>query len=337
MITVGIIANPASGQDIRRLVAHASAFGNDEKIRIVRRALVGLESVGVERVWLMPDSFGIGHKALEGLRLGLEASVLAMPTRFDQEDSRRAAALMAAGGAGCLITLGGDGTNRAVAKASGATPLMPISTGTNNVFPTLIEATTAGLAAGLAARGLVDAAIAPAPRIEIFREAGTAEAPERDAEPDEIALIDAAVYEETFVGARAIWDGARIRELALARAEPGAVGLSAIGAHLLDGDLPPGHGLYLRLATTGRSVTAPIAPGLIQTVHVAERRLLSPGELVTVGCERRWVLALDGERELELAPGAAVRLRLNPHGPRVVDPRRAIALAARAGVFGQRE
>jgi predicted polyphosphate/ATP-dependent NAD kinase len=336
MITVGIIANPASGQDIRRLITHASAFGNDEKIRIVRRALIGLESVGVERVWLMPDSFGIGHRALEGLRLGLAASVLAMPTRFDQEDSRRAAALMVAGGARCLITLGGDGTNRAVAKASGATPLMPISTGTNNVFPTMIEATTAGLAAGLAARGLAEAAIAAAPRIEIFRDAaaGDDEAPAADAEPDEIALIDAAVYEETFVGARAIWDGARIRELVLARAEPGAVGLSAIGAHLLGGDLPPGHGLHLRLEPTGQPVTAPIAPGLIQTVYIAARRLLPPGELVTVGCERRWVLALDGERELELAPGAAVRVRLNPHGPRVVDPRRAIAVAARAGVFG---
>ena len=44
MITVGIIANPASGQDIRRLITHASTFGNDEKIRIVRRALIGLES-----------------------------------------------------------------------------------------------------------------------------------------------------------------------------------------------------------------------------------------------------------------------------------------------------
>jgi hypothetical protein len=213
---------------------------------------------------------------------------------------------------------------------------MPISTGTNNVFPTLIEATTAGLAAGLAARGLVDAAIAAAPRIEILRDPPeeSDEAPAADAEPDEIALIDAAVYEETFVGARAIWDGARIRELVLARAEPGAVGLSAIGAHLLGGDLPPGHGLYLRLGTTGQPVTAPIAPGLIQAVHVAERRLLPPGELVTVGCERRWVLALDGEREIELAPSATVRLRLNPHGPRVLDPRRAIALAARAGAFG---
>lgn len=42
---------------------------------------------------------------------------------------------MAERGARCIVTLGGDGTNRAVAKESGAIPLVPISTGTNNVFP----------------------------------------------------------------------------------------------------------------------------------------------------------------------------------------------------------
>ena len=38
---VGIIANPASGKDIRRLVAHGSTFDNNEKINIVRRVLLG--------------------------------------------------------------------------------------------------------------------------------------------------------------------------------------------------------------------------------------------------------------------------------------------------------
>src|SRR5690349_24031837 len=31
MITIGLIANPASGKDIRRLVAHGSVFDNEEK------------------------------------------------------------------------------------------------------------------------------------------------------------------------------------------------------------------------------------------------------------------------------------------------------------------
>ena len=42
---------------------------SDVRVRIVRRALLGMDSVGVEQVWLMPDSFGIGLRALDGLRL----------------------------------------------------------------------------------------------------------------------------------------------------------------------------------------------------------------------------------------------------------------------------
>ncbi len=36
---IGIIANPASGKDIRRLVAQGSVFDTSEKINILRRVL----------------------------------------------------------------------------------------------------------------------------------------------------------------------------------------------------------------------------------------------------------------------------------------------------------
>ena len=44
MTTVGIIANPASGKDIRRLIAHGSVFDNQEKVNIVRRVMLGFAS-----------------------------------------------------------------------------------------------------------------------------------------------------------------------------------------------------------------------------------------------------------------------------------------------------
>ena len=37
MASVGVIANPASGRDIRRLVAGASVFGNADKAGMVFR------------------------------------------------------------------------------------------------------------------------------------------------------------------------------------------------------------------------------------------------------------------------------------------------------------
>ncbi len=57
---VGIVANPASGRDIRRLVAHGTVFDNNEKTAIVRRILIGLAAVGITRVAYMPENdFGI--------------------------------------------------------------------------------------------------------------------------------------------------------------------------------------------------------------------------------------------------------------------------------------
>ena len=379
MNTVGIIANPASGKDIRRLVAHGTTFDNDEKVNIVRRVLLGLEAVGVEHVWIMPDSFGIGQKALDRLQFGLDVSILPMPITFTQEDSTCAAALMAAEHVNCIVTLGGDGTNRAVAKTSRDVPLMPISTGTNNVFPTMIEGTIAGLAAGLVARGLADEAVRRMPRLDVFCENTTrassdlgrvgrnyepSEPPSaspllkgRETEgeskvadgvqnlrrdvldtrvtdtPDDIALVDAAVYDERFIASRAIWDVSKIKEVILTRVEPGNIGLSSIGAHVLDGNYSPEQGLYLRLEPGGQPVLAPIAPGLIREVSLAEYRPLAPGDEVILSHRGPCVLALDGEREIELRPGAAVRLRLNLNGPRVIDARKAIEVAARRGVF----
>ena len=108
---------------------------------------------------------GIDVQRLAPLELfKLDAALLSMPRTFSPEDSRQAARLMVAGGARCLVTLGGDGTNRMVSKASGDVPLMPISTGTNNVFPHMIEASIAGLAAGLVACGHAHDAVHRAPR-----------------------------------------------------------------------------------------------------------------------------------------------------------------------------
>ncbi len=75
--TVGIIANPASGKDIRRLVAHGSTFDNNEKINIVRRVLLGLDAVGVSRVWFMPDTYAIVTRAAAGVELRLATGTAA--------------------------------------------------------------------------------------------------------------------------------------------------------------------------------------------------------------------------------------------------------------------
>lgn len=48
--SIGIIANPQSGRDIRRLVAHASVFDNEEKVNIVERLLATWNTMGLSSV-----------------------------------------------------------------------------------------------------------------------------------------------------------------------------------------------------------------------------------------------------------------------------------------------
>ena len=333
MNSVGVIANPASGKDIRRLVAHGTVFNNNEKVNIVRRLLLGLEATGVKRAWIMPDSFCIGKKALDGLDLGFDASILPMPVTFSSEDSTQASARMVAEHVNCIVTLGGDGTNRAVAKASGDVPLLPISTGTNNVFPTMVEGTVAGIAAGLVACGLANEAVHKVPRLDIFC-VDSRQAVHSDV-PDDIALVDAAIYDEQFIASRAIWDASKIKAVISTSAKAGTIGLSSIGAHILGENGSSEHGLYLRMEPGGQEVLAPIAPGLIRRVSLAEYRLLSPSDEVILSRREPCVLALDGEREIELKAGASVRVRFNLNGPNVINAHKAIEIAAKAGVFVQ--
>ncbi|MFP3897468.1 MAG: hypothetical protein ACLFV5_11625 [Anaerolineales bacterium] len=64
---VGLIANPAAGKDMRRLVAHASTVGNQSKIGSIRRILVGLGAMGVRRVLDMPERLHLGEQGYENL------------------------------------------------------------------------------------------------------------------------------------------------------------------------------------------------------------------------------------------------------------------------------
>lgn len=322
--SVGIIANPASGKDIRRLVAHGSVYDNHEKVNILRRVLLALDAVGVCRATFMPDYYGLGHRATDGLRLTLDVAFLDMPVRADDRDSTEAARRLREMGAGCVITLGGDGTNRAVARACGEVPLVAISTGTNNVFPSMMEGTVAGLAAGLVATGAVDAGRVTfaCKRLEVLS----------DNQPVDIALIDVAVSSDLFVGSRALWDPARVREIVLASAQPGSIGMSAVGSCLHPFGFRDQVGMHLEIGDGGSRVLAPIAPGLVVPVAVRRYRLLSLGDEVVLG-SGPCTVALDGERTIEVGRHRRLTVCLTSGGPRLVDVPRCMAEAARSGVF----
>ena len=322
--SVGIIANPASGRDIRRLVAHGSVFDNQEKIHIIRRVLMALDEVGIDQVFIMPDFSGMGIRALEDLNLSVQVSLLDMEADGTQNDSTRAAALLAKMGVGCLITLGGDGTNRVVAKACGDIPLVPISCGTNNVFPYMVEGTVAGLAAGLVATGQVKLTEVcfRTPRLEILREGKLID----------IALVDVVVTDDLFIGVRAVWDVDRVKEIFLARSKPSAIGFSAVGGYLCPLPLNSGLGVHLVLGKGRKRVKSAIAPGHICWVSIASFRKFGLEEEIAINSTPA-MIALDGEREVGIRPGEKWSVRINPEGPRVVDIEKVMELGCQCRLF----
>ena len=79
-----------------------------------------------------------------------------------------------------VVLLGGDGTMRAAAPGLGDTPMLALSTGTNNAFPIMMEATVAGMAVGLIATGRAHAPTARAKVAARRRHPGRPHPPPRD-------------------------------------------------------------------------------------------------------------------------------------------------------------
>jgi predicted polyphosphate/ATP-dependent NAD kinase len=141
---VGIIANPVSARDIRRVVANASSLQIADRANIVLRVLACLRACGIGDVVMMPENGGIGRHVDRGLararNLGEQRfpNVHYLPMRVGGtvDDTHHATKALVSAGAAAIVVLGGDGTHRAVVAHCGATPIAGISTGTNNAFPT---------------------------------------------------------------------------------------------------------------------------------------------------------------------------------------------------------
>ena len=322
---VGIIANPASGKDIRRLIAHGSTFDNNEKINIVRRVLIGLHAAGARRVRFMPDGYAIVARAASALSVDLDLAPLPMPVLGAPSDTLEAARRLADLGAGCIVTLGGDGTNRLVAKGCGDIPLVPISTGTNNVFPRMVEGTLAGMAAGLVATGAVTGRdiVGRRPRLDVLL----------DDTLTDIALIDVVTTTRKWVGARALWNPADLAEIVLSRVDPAQIGMCGIGGALFPDAVGAASGVHAVVGDGSLVLTAALAPGLLRPVPIASAALIESGECVALD-GGTCTVALDGERELELIHvDQTLQVRLNAAGPLVVDIDAALQEAARRGCF----
>ncbi|MGF6770173.1 putative polyphosphate/ATP-dependent NAD kinase [Paraburkholderia sp. GAS199] len=334
-ITVGVIANPASGRDIRRLTTYASVFPTAEKANMVVRLLAGLGVLGVDRVLTLRDRTGVAALVLRALDTHAAVAVqqrwpdvdfIEQPITDSVADTHEGVAAMLRAGVELIAVLGGDGTHRAVAAHCGRVPLLTLSTGTNNAFPDLREATVAGLAGALVASGAVppDAALTRNKRLVVRCVEGP------NAGREEIALVDVCVSRQRFIGARAVSEPTDIETLYLTFASPDGIGLSSIGGAWAPVERTASHGLHLRFARPGESgvpIVAPIAPGRVDRVSMRTCERFEVGAWMPLETGQG-TLAFDGEREIELERGDRYEIALDWDGPLTVDVERTLRYAA---------
>jgi len=294
---------------------------------MVRRLILGLEKAGVTRVLYMPDSYAIIPRALNAISPSIPVEAVEMPIRNNQTDTTTAAGIMETLGAQCLVVLGGDGTSRAACKGTCAVPILPVSTGTNNVFPLMGEATVAGLAAGLVASGRLprEACCYRSCMFDILLNGKVVD----------MALVDAAVYDDVFLASKAVWHMEKVPQLFMTRCSASSIGLSAIGGQLRA--IRPEEPLGLALRLGGGApvvVTAAIAPGMFADVPISGISEMAPGEVFSIETSPG-LIALDGEREVEISSGSHAGIRLNTEGPLVIDVHKTMSLARDEGLFRQ--
>lgn len=285
---------------------------------MVRRCLIGLRAMSDAPIRYLADANRLVESALA--ELGFDGEAVDVETNGKALDTTNAAVAMR--GAGAVVTLGGDGTNRAFAKGWLDAPLIPLSTGTNNAFPVMREATTAGAAAGL----LVSRRIP----LEAVAERAKVIHVDIEGEPPDLALIDAVLTQDRFVGARALDDPGKLVAAMLTRADPAGVGMTSVGgfAHPLAERDDATLTLTFDRASP-RRVVAALAPGRFESIGLGQTRTATLGEPMRL--TGPGVLAFDGERERVLAPGQAATFRTLRDGPWVVDVRKVLTRAVACG------
>ena len=322
MNSIGIIVNPMSGRDSRRLTARADTVSHENKRNQISRIVVGAVAAGCTKIMVPWDPRRLAIGAVEHMNIGAEIEVIRTPITHSAEDTRACVLEMRERGCELLIVLGGDGTSRIVTKAWPEVLMMPLSTGTNNVFPLWIEPTIAGMAAGLVASGQVsrEQAAQRAKMIEV----------NIDGEAPDLALVDALFLQGDRIGNLGPFEPELITTMLLTRAEPDAVGMSPLGGLLCPSGFEDDFGVQVNFCSHnegGKLLRAPVSPGLFRSAHIRGAKPVDLGTPVTVTGEG--ILAFDGDRERKLAAGQTATLTVTRNGPLVINPSATLKVAAK--------
>lgn len=306
---IGVIVNPSSGKDIRRIVSYADSVGHMEKMNLLLRAVIAAESKGIEVIYFMPDPQGLARaiqarlkkdggpweiiKILDFRPMGKATDTVKAVAEFERLECL------------AIVVMGGDGTSRDIAQTGTKIPILPISTGTNNVYPESVEGTIAGMVLGVVAMDAESLAMRQDKRIRVRVNDGE----------EWIALVDVVCSNQTEIASRAVWSPDDIRWLAVTRATPASIGLSSIiGQWEYLSPEEPGW-IFFECGSQGISRLSPIIPGRMIPIGKVSLSRHTCKEIKEWRADRGGTLALDGERMVRLRKGDLVRIQVDQGGP----------------------
>lgn len=326
MGTIGIVVNPYSGKDVRRIVTYATAFDNQEKISIIRRILSGICELGNHRIYIMPDDNHLSDDAVDGMNNPDVKKSVTIPDSYVSGEAKDTSNFVKyvteTEHADVVIVLGGDGTSRVAAKTIGDVPIIPVSTGTNNVYPVFIEGTAVAMAASAVAENVL--------RREEFPHGKLIEVSITNGQRD-IALVDAVLSKKSYIGARAITKEEDIDAIFVTQAHPANIGFSGLVGSIHSVSPDDDIGIYAKLNWQDNTYIAAIATGMLTRFGADDVRSVGIGDKLVLQPRYSGTVALDGEREMTFGPEDTVTMKITRNGPRKVDVKDAVKRAAELG------
>ncbi|MDC1306808.1 NAD(+)/NADH kinase [Pseudomonadales bacterium] len=326
---LGIIVNPMSGRDVRRVAARASTSSHQNKQQQVTRLVLGALANGVDKIYLANEPFRINERAIESLAERVRIEILQFPLSHTAKDTTYMVNAMWDAGCRTFIVLGGDGTSRIVARAQPGAVILPLSTGTNNVFPQLMEASVAGAAAGLICSQQLAAEnhCYRCKQLHISVNGGVEQGGQEDT-----ALIDAVVLKNDMLGSLLPFAPENIVAVYLSRAEPASVGMSPIGGYLMPCDARDPFGVFITCGQPATTrVRVPLSPGLYGEIPIQAYGRIEFGQPQRI--QGPCILAFDGDRTIQLGTDDYAEITIRNDGPWIIEPGPIMSAAAAAGLF----
>ena len=147
----------------------------------------------------------------------------------------------------------------------------------------------------------------------------------------DIALIDLVKVVNDQLGSLLPFKPQNIEKLLLTRAEPASIGMSPIGGFVDPVYQQDDAGLIVNLSDEGRTVRVPLSPGLFGDLEVSSVDRVCLNQ--SVEFHGPGILAMDGDRVIELAYGESALATVRRDGPFVIDVDRAMRWAASNGII----